>query len=143
MEFLIAGDGALFDEVTAPLTQFSNVELKKGFLSTDEYTQIFDDFGIFLVPTRWDSQGVSRDEAMSAGVVPATNSVAAISEFADVSCAILAESEDHVGLANGILNLYNNPDMFSQMSNNAGIRVRKQTAAEITISKELKLIGSE
>ena len=143
MEFLIAGDGILFDEVTAPLTQFSNVELRKGFLSTDEYTEIFDNFGIFLVPTRWDSQGVSRDEAMSAGVVPATNAVSAITEFADASCAILAEDEDHIGLANGILNMYNNPKTFSQMSNNAGKRVRKQTAAHITISKELNLTGSE
>ena len=143
MEFLIAGDGILFDEVTAPLTEFSNVELRKGFLSSDEYTEIFDDFGIFLVPTRWDSQGVSRDEAMSAGVVPVTNAVSAISEFADDSCAILADDEDHIGLANGILKLYNNPETFSQMSNNAGRRVRKQTAAQITISKELELIGSE
>ena len=143
MEFLIAGDGILFDEVTAPLIQFSNVELRKGFLSTDEYTEIFDNFGIFLVPTRWDSQGVSRDEAMSAGVVPATNAVSAITEFADASCAILADDEDHIGLANGILNMYNNPKTFSQMSNNAGKRVREQTAAHITISKELNLTGSE
>ena len=143
MEFLIAGDGVLFDEVTAPLTEFSNVELRKGFLSSDEYTEIFDNYGIFLVPTRWDSQGVSRDEAMAAGVVPATNAVSAIREFADESCAILADDEDYVGLANGILNLYNNPETFSQMSNNAGKRVRKQTAAYITISKELELIGSD
>ena len=76
---------------------------------------------------------------MSAGVVPATNAVSAITEFADASCAILADDEDHIGLANGILNMYNNPKTFSQMSNNAGKRVRKQTAAHITISKELNL----
>ena len=140
MDILIAGDGVLFDEVTKPLEKFTNVSLKKGFLTHKEYEDIFDEYGIFLIPTRWDSQGVSRDEAMAAGLVPATNRISAIPEFADDSCAILADPEDHIGLANGILNIYKNPDLFSEMSNNASKRVRIQTAAEITISKELELI---
>jgi glycosyltransferase involved in cell wall biosynthesis len=35
------------------------------------------------VPSRTDTQGVSRDEAMSSGLVPVTNAVAAIPEFVD------------------------------------------------------------
>ena len=46
--------------------------------------------GIFMVPTRLDSQGVSRDEAMSSGLVPITNNVAAIPEFVDDTCGMLA-----------------------------------------------------
>tara|TARA_B110001452_G_C15240745_1_gene429568 strand:+ start:3109 stop:7521 length:4413 start_codon:yes stop_codon:yes gene_type:complete len=141
MEFFIVGDGVLFDEVTRPLEGFSNVILKKGFLTNEEYKDIFEEYGIFLIPTRWDSQGVSRDEAMSAGLIPATNRVAAIPEFVDDSCSILSDPEDHMGLAEGILDLYQNPDKFLKMSDNAANRVRIQTAADITISKELKLIN--
>ena len=140
MQFLIAGDGILFDELTKPLEGFTNVILKKGFLTNDEYERIFDEYGIFLIPTRWDSQGVSRDEAMSVGLVPATNRVSAIPEFADDSCAILSDPEDYIGLADGILDLYKNPNTFLKMSENAAKRVRKQTAAGITIAQELELI---
>ena len=95
MEILICGEGELFEEVTQPLLQFSNVKLRRGFLSNEEYESIFDDYGIFLIPTRWDSHGVSRDEAMSAGLVPVTNSVSAIPEFVDENCAILGPDEDY------------------------------------------------
>ena len=140
LEFMIAGDGELFDEITAPLKKFTNVTIRKGFLSNKEYEEIFLEYGIFLTPTRWDSHGVSRDEAMSAGLVPATNNVSAIPEFVDASCAILANAEDHVGLAEGIAELYHNPELFIEMSNNAAQRVRKQTCSTITIPQELALM---
>lgn len=35
----------------------------------------------FWFPTRMDTQGVSRDEAMCSGLVPITNKVAAVPEF--------------------------------------------------------------
>ena len=140
MEILICGDGELFEEVTQPLLQFSNVKLKRGFLSNEEYESIFDDYGIFLTPTRWDSHGVSRDEAMSAGLVPVTNSVSAIPEFVDDNCAILGPEEDYVLLAKGIIKLVENKELFARMSKNAAERVRKQSASDIIIGKEIKLI---
>ncbi len=140
MEILICGEGELFEEVTQPLLQFSNVELRRGFLSNEEYESIFDDYGIFLTPTRWDSHGVSRDEAMSAGLVPVTNSVSAIPEFVDENCAILGPDEDYELLAKGIIKLVEDKELFGIMSKNAAERVRQQSASEITIDKEIKLI---
>ena len=143
MEFLICGDGELFDEITQPLRQFSNVELRRGFLTNEEYEKIFDEYGIFLTPTRWDSHGVSRDEAMSSGLVPVTNSVSAIPEFVDDSCAILGPEEDYMLLAQGIIKLVEDRELFTTMSQNAAERVRQQSASEIIIDKEMKLLGSE
>ena len=143
MEFLICGDGELFDEITQPLRQFSNVELRRGFLTNEEYEKIFDEYGIFLTPTRWDSHGVSRDEAMSSGLVPVTNSVSAIPEFVDDSCAILGPEEDYMLLAQGIIKLVEDRELFTRMSQNAAERVRQQSASDIIIDKEINLIGSE
>ncbi len=143
MEFLICGDGELFDEITQPLRQFSNVELRRGFLTNEEYEEIFDEYGIFLTPTRWDSHGVSRDEAMSSGLVPVTNSVSAIPEFVDDSCAVLGPEEDYMLLAQGIIKLVEDRELFTTMSQNAAERVRQQSASEIIIDKEMKLLGSE
>src|SRR5690606_7139241 len=101
LEFRIIGDGPLFDETVAPLMNFKNVKLEKRFLTQDEIAALHKEYGLFLTPTRMDTQGVSRDEAMSSGLVPLTNAVAAVPEFVDETCAILAPEEDHLALAAG------------------------------------------
>lgn len=140
MEFRIIGDGELFDEVTRPLKEFPNVILEKRFLRQEEIAATHKQYGIFLVPTRMDSQGVSRDEAMSSGLVPVTNRVTAIPEFVNDECGILAEAEDSAGLAQGIERLIMDPDLFQRLSRNAAIRVREQSGEKSTILKEVELV---
>ena len=143
LEIRIIGDGELFDEVLDPIRQFSNVTLEKRFLPLDEMVELYKHYGIFLVPTRWDSHGVSRDEAMSSGLVPVTNKVAAVPEFVDETCCILAEAEDYIGMANGIERLYRDQELYLRMSKAASERVKRQTPKSLTIAKEIELIKSE
>ena len=89
-----------------------------------------------------DTQGVSRDEAMSSGLVPVANAVAAIPEFVNEDCGILAPAEDAVAVAEGILKLVRNPELFMQMSQNAAEHVRNKTSQKYTINKEVDLIKS-
>jgi len=86
-----------------------------------------------------DTQGVSRDEAMSSGLVPVTNRVAAIPEFVDENCGILAEPEDAEGLAEGILALYNDPVLFQKLSIAAAERVRNTSAKRDMASNEIAM----
>ncbi|MBQ3059750.1 MAG: FkbM family methyltransferase [Desulfovibrio sp.] len=139
----IIGDGPLFDETLAPLSGISNITIDRRFLSQIEIAELHGEYGIFLCPSRIDSQGVSRDEAMSSGLVPVTNAVAAIPEFTDETCAILAPPEDAEAMAEGIARLVDKPDIFLAMSRAAAERVRKQSAAAIIIDKELALIRGE
>jgi len=140
LEFRLIGNGELFDSTLAPLKKYKNVIMEKRFLRQEEIAELHKKYGIFLTPTRMDTQGVSRDEAMSSGLVPVTNAVAAIPEFVDDNCGILAPGEDYVAMAQGIEELYNNPDLFLELSKNAAKRVRQQTSKEFTIDKEIKLI---
>lgn len=140
LEIRIIGNGDLFESVLKPVKKFKNVITEKKFLRQDEIAQLHKDYGIFIVPTRMDSQGVSRDEAMSSGLIPITNAVSAIPEFVDDSCGILAPGEDYMAMAKGIDEIYRNPGLFTQMSANAAARVRSQTSKEYTIDKELALI---
>lgn len=87
-----------------------------------------------------DTQGVSRDEAMSSGLVPITNAVAAIPEFVDVTCGFLAQPDDSVGLAEGISKLYKSPELFSVMSAAASERVGKKCSHTSTIELELNFL---
>lgn len=143
LEFCFVGDGKLFEETVEPLRAFCNVELRRGFLTQYEIASLHRDYGLFLNPTRWDSQGVSRDEAMSSGLVPLTNRVAAIPEFVDDLCGILVGAEDASGLADGIRRLHADPELFLRMSAAAAERVRRQSALDSTIVQELALITGD
>lgn len=140
LEFRLIGDGKLFDQTLYPLQGFPNVVIERRFLNQMEIATLHKDYGIFLVPTRTDTQGVSRDEAMASGLVPVTNAVAAIPEFVDEECGILAPVEDATNLADGIANLVSDPELFSKLSRQAAQRVKMQSAKHIIVAKELQLL---
>ena len=142
LRFTIVGDGVLFEETITPLRQFDNVHIQQKFLTHPEIAALHKEHGIFLCPTRWDSQGVSRDEAMSSGLVPVTTAVAAIPEFADESCAIFSAEEDWQGLAKGIEELARRPGIFKAMSESASLRIRRQTEKSLIIPKEISLLAN-
>ncbi|MCI1930357.1 MAG: glycosyltransferase [Clostridia bacterium] len=140
MQFTLIGNGELFDETLKPLKKYKNINIKKTFLRQSEISRLHKENGIFITPTRMDAQGVSRDEAMSSGLVPVTNAVTAIPEFVDENCGVLAPGEDFMAMADGIERLYDEPEYFLRLSENAAKRVRSQTSKEYTIDREIKLI---
>lgn len=139
-EITMIGDGKLFDDVLAPLRGYENVHILRTFLRQEEIYEYHKKNGIFLVPTRQDSQGVSKDEAMSSGLIPVTNDVTAIGEFVDASCGVLSPGEDYLDMAHQIGRIVDNPSLFLSMSKAAADRVRRQTASDVIVEKELSLI---
>jgi glycosyltransferase involved in cell wall biosynthesis len=119
LEFRLIGDGVLFDETVEPLLGFDNVVIEKKFLQQKEIAALHKEYGVFLCPTRMDSQGVSRDEAMSSGLVPITNAVAAIPEFVDDMSGFLCEGENYYEIAEAIRALFLGEDIFKSLSKNA------------------------
>jgi FkbM family methyltransferase len=140
MEFRMIGDGPLFDTILDPLRQYDNVFIERRFLKQAEIAALHKDYGIFLSPTRMDAQGVSRDEAMASGLVPVTNGVTAIPEFVDAQCGILAPGEDASAMADGIAALYNNADLFASMSEQAALRVARQSAKTTIVDAEIEVM---
>jgi len=138
--FTLFGDGKDFDATTAPLHQFSNVTLHRRFLSQPEIVEQHKLHGIMLIPTRHDTQGVAMGEAMASGLVPITNAVWAIPEFADEECAVLAPADDVSFMVEGIKKLYHDSELFLKMSANAAERARFQCGINETIRKEIELI---
>lgn len=140
IEFRMIGDGALFDETLADLRQFKNVKIERGFLRHEQIAALHKEYGLFLCPTRMDAQGVSRDEAMSSGLIAVTNGVTAIPEFVDHECGILADADNAQMMADGIKKIIESPDLFSKMSHAAHKRVLSQTAKGQIIERELNII---
>ena len=90
------------------------MEIERRFVSQSEMAELHREYGFFLVPTRYDSQGVARDEAMSSGLVPITNPVSCVPEFVDESCAVLGGLQEPDVIADQIEYLINNPREFLQ-----------------------------
>lgn len=140
LDFHFVGDGALWHETTRPLEKLANVTLDRRFLNHQQIADLHRCYGVFLTPTRMDAQGVSRDEAMSSGLVPITTEVAAVPEFVDADCGFLAAPEDPVGLAEAIWAVAHDEDGFARLSAAAAARVRSQTSAAVVIPQEIALI---
>jgi glycosyltransferase involved in cell wall biosynthesis len=141
MHFTIIGDGPLFDETLEPLRGMTNVAIRRQFLTQAEIAAEHSRHGIFLVPTRLDTQGVSRDEAMSSGLVPVTNAIPAVLEFTDDACAALALPNDAGDLAGRLWELVQSAELFAARSAAAAARVRRQTANDLIIPAELALLA--
>lgn len=141
LEFKLVGDGELFDSTVEPVRKFNNVSVEKRFLTHEQIAALHKEYGVFLVPTRWDSQGVSRDEAMSSGLVPVTNDVAAVSEFVSKENGILCASEDAVGMAEAILALYHDEALFLKLSAEAAHSVNSSRNAATICRNELALLS--
>ena len=140
--FTIIGDGPLFDETVAPIAGLDGVRIERRFLTQVEIAAEHRRHGIFLVPTRLDTQGVSRDEAMSSGLVPVTNAIPAVQEFVDDSCAALAAPDDEDGLAEALIAMLDDPQLFLSRSAAAAQRVKRQSGHERVIAQELDLLRS-
>jgi glycosyltransferase involved in cell wall biosynthesis len=139
LEFRIIGDGKLFGQTLAPLRKFDNVTIEQRFMHQHEIARLYKEFGIFLAPTRFDTHGVSRDEAMASGLVALTNNVAAVGEYANENCAILAGKDEYLPLAAGLEKLYAEPALFQKLSKAAARQVSRQTANNIIIPQEIEL----
>lgn len=137
----VYGTGKRLADLQRDFVDDRNVLIEPRYLSHEEISDAHARHGIFLIPSRLDSQGVSRSEAMASGLVPATNRVAAIPEFVDDDCAILAPPEDHEALADGIEMLAQDPTRFITMSAAAAARIRAQCRQDDCIEQEMKVLG--
>lgn len=143
LRFSFYGDGALFDATLAPLQEYGNVTVSKGFLRQDEISEIHQAHGVFLAPTRFDSQGVSMCEAMASGLVPVTTEIAAIPEFVENwSSGLLAPPDDPLGIANMIEVLYYSEELFLELSNRASVSISQMCGRAATTDREIGLIES-
>jgi FkbM family methyltransferase len=140
LSFTIVGDGEEFRDARDALGGFANVRLEQRFLTQREIAALHARHGIFLSPTRWDSQGVSRDEAMSSGLVPISHAVSAVPEFVDQSCGLLVPADSVHEMAAAVSALVADPARFLTLSASAARRAQSQSGLAATVLRELELI---
>ena len=141
--FTLYGDGPLWERTTAPLAGLRNVTLHRTFLEQSAIPDIHAAHGVYLSPTRFDSQGVSMCEAMSSGLVPIATAVSAIPEFVeDGRTGLLGTPESAHALAQHLDRLYREPETFVSLSREAAAGIRDKCGAHATTKREVELIQS-
>lgn len=138
----ICGEGELWDELTLPLQTFENVTLRRGTIARLEVSELHSQHGIMLVPSRWESQGLTLCESMSSGLVAVTTAVAAVPEFISEKEGRVCLAEDSSALASAIGQLVDNPALFLELSKSAHLRSQAQCGLEKTASREIELLSS-
>jgi spore maturation protein CgeB/glycosyltransferase involved in cell wall biosynthesis/SAM-dependent methyltransferase len=136
LEFRLIGDGKLFETTLAPLAGLPNVIIEQRFLTQQQIAEMHKSYGVFLCPTRMDTQGVSRDEAMASGLVPVTTDSGAVSEFVSPDCGQVTDL-NFKSIANSLTALINNENEYVQMSLNAAKTIATNRSARILTSKEI------
>lgn len=139
IEISIYGKGDKFDKLTLPLKKFNNINLNNKFLNHKEIVKLHKTNGIFLCPTRQDSQGVSMCEAMSSGLIPITSNNSAIPEFVENGISGILVNKPYE-IAKSIEFLYYNSNEFSKISKNAAKSINKKCNFKETIAREINAI---
>jgi UDP-galactopyranose mutase len=140
LEFNIYGSGEFYEELIAPIRDFSNVHLHPWFLTHDEIAAVHRSNGIALFATRYDAQGVSMCEAALSGLAVVSSENEAIKQFLPTDQRLLAETEDPVAYADIIEGLYNDPERFSACSRACHEKAYETCGRDKTIQKEIELV---
>lgn len=141
LEFTICGEGRLFEDITNEIDGFSNVEIRREFFTQEEVSLLHAEHGVFLCPTRFDSQGVSMCEAMSSGLVAISSNTAAIPEYVHhLETGLLSDPESAVSIADNIERLYFNPELFLKLSKAGSRWMHDHCGRSATIGEEINLI---
>jgi glycosyltransferase involved in cell wall biosynthesis len=139
LKFQIYGMGKYFKKLTNPLSGLENVELHEKFLSQSAIAELHREFGIFLCPTRQDSQGVSMCEAMSSGLVPISSNNTAIPEFLNPEAGYLTKNKSS-DIVKAIEEMYFNEKLFLKKSFNSNRLIESKCKASKVIEDEMEYI---
>lgn len=141
LEFTLCGQGELFESTTKPLRKFDNIKLHNSFFTQDEIVDLHRQHGVFLSPTRFDSQGVSMCEAMSSGLVVLSTDIAAVPEYIrHGSTGLLSRPESYKDIANNIERIYFDEELFAQLSTCGSGWMHRNCGLSATIGREISLI---
>ena len=141
LRFTVCGFGRHFRALTAPLEAYDNVVVREGYLPREEIRALHEHHGIFLAPSRHDTQGVTMCEAMASGLVPVTHAIGGIPEYVDAACGELARNHTPAEFARCIARLAVDSASFHSKSAAAAAQMQARCAAPATIERELALIA--
>ena len=143
LEFHVYGDGNDYNRLVAPVMEFDNVKLHRHFTDNAKLPELLDGFGVGLFPSRYDSDPVAIREAAQAGLVCIGGDIPSVRDiFPPEEFGMLVDPESPDELAACVERLYEDPDLFLDLSERMSRRVAGLSCREKTIDVECGLIRS-
>lgn len=143
LEFNIYGDGSEHEKLLNPIKHFSNVHIYKKFLTHEEIAKAHQENGIALFATRYDSQAVSSCEAAMSGLVVISSNNTGVYQEINPEFGTLCNTENYVEYADKIEELYNNPQLFIELSKKMHDYIYSIYGYDKTIQKELDIFKKD
>jgi glycosyltransferase involved in cell wall biosynthesis len=134
LKLLIVGDG---DDRNKLEAQANALKLKEKIIFIGNLSDVrsaLKTMKVFVLPSRYESQGLAAMEAMAMGIPPVASNIAGIPAlFSNGHEGFLAEAENAEIFAGKILELLDNPDLMVKMGRNARKKaLEKFSAARMT-----------
>lgn len=143
LEFTICGFGKNYAALTKPISKFPNVNLLEGYLSKNKIRDLHSNHGIFMAPTRHDSQGVSACEAASSGLAVITHAEGGVVEYFDRDSAVLVNSKTPSDFAKAIWKLAHDNEHFQKISKAGAFGIRQKCGPQATVYQELNFVTGQ
>lgn len=143
LEFCIYGKGEMHDILLKPIEKFTNVKIINEFLSFEDMNKMYQENGISLFASRYDTQGVSTLESAMVGTIPLVSKNTGLSNFLQENNINYSEVDDYISMANIIEYFYLNPLEFLRVSEECHNEVLKKCGTKETLNRDLKLITQD
>lgn len=140
LEFSIYGTGEMHPILVEPVKKFKNVKIYDHFLTSEEMNGMFNQHGVALFATRYDTQAVATSECALAGTIPLTSFGTGLSCFLDEKDGNFSEAEDVKHMADLVEKYYKNPEEFLRVSKRVHDSIMKTASRKYSIEKELKML---
>ena len=139
LTFDIYGSGPMFENLTEPIKDFENVNLHEHFLSQSELKEAYDNHGIGLFATRFDSQGVSMCEAAMSGMPVVSSNIDAANYFLPNDIGLLCDVENPCEYADVVEKLARNRWYYNKCAKACRQKIEKRCSRAQTVEKEIDL----
>jgi glycosyltransferase involved in cell wall biosynthesis len=115
------------------------VHIKNSFIDRADLNNFFSNYGVFLVPTRMDAQGVSMCEAMSSGLLTVSSNNTAIPEFIEnLKNGIIGNDLKEV--AKNLIKTVESQNQYKKITTK-GRASMENIDITITVNRELSLLN--
>lgn len=136
LRLLVVGDGELRQQLEQQAAE-SGISAKVRFLGLRaDVPAILNASDIFVLPSRWEGNPLSVQEAMASGLPVVATTVGGVPELVENGVSgLLVPSEDEAALANALQTLIDHPHLRQQMGEAALIRARQRFDIRITVQQ--------
>ncbi len=137
----IYGKGLFEEKYKKLITKYclnDRVKITNKFFNRNELNTFFSNYGVFLAPSRMDTQGLIVCEAMASGLLIASSNNTGIPEFVTKNTTGILENSPKE-LATQIIEITKDQELFNKMVKKGRISM-ENIKIETTISKEMRIL---